>query len=355
MNERGTFAQLACLLLALGGAPLKGAPPEPGVVQVEAAAPADDGWAAVEDARGGTGWAQALAGVLALHPHGLLASRALFEQAALDDDLGAASALLRRASQEGADHAEGSTAALALARLDFAQGRPEEALADLERADGWPRPEAIQAEWLYWRAQSRLALKGFRQAREDLRRLLALHPDSPRAEAALAARADCDLHCGDLKLAREAWTSLAQAKGDFAAQALWGLADLDQRQGRRDEAGRLYRRLMDLYPASFEAQAAPARLQALARLPGTTPVKAAPAPRKRWWVQVGAYSRRASAQRQAQGLRRHRWRAVLEEHLVDGQRLYFVMVGPYADRARAAAGARALGAREKIDVRTVEE
>jgi tetratricopeptide (TPR) repeat protein len=332
--------------------------PEPGVVQVDAAGPAQDGdgWAAVEDARGTTRWPQALQGLLVLHPHGRSASRALRELAALPDDLAESAALLGRARDEGADSEDGTLAALALARLDYAQDRPESALLALDHADAWPRPAAIQDEWLYWRAQCHLVLKGYRQAREDLRRLLTIHPKSPRAEAALAARAECDAACKDDADAEAAWTQLAQAKGAFAAQALWGLAGLRQRQGRLPEAQALYRQLLDRYPASFEAQAAPAKLDALARTPAKPQAPPAkPAGQRRWWVQVGAFSREAGASKLSARLRARHWKAVSQSRSVDGQRLVFVKVGPYKSRGLGLKAAAALKAKEKLDPRLVEE
>jgi tetratricopeptide (TPR) repeat protein len=349
---------LTLLSLLLNAPPLPAAAPEPGVVQLDASGPgaaADDDRAAVEDARGTTGLARALEGYLALHPHGRAASRALREEAALPDDLAESAALLRRAREEGADYEEGSAAALDLARLEYAQGRPDSALLALERSDAWPRPASLQAEWLYWRAQCHLAQKGFRQAREDLRRLLTLHPDSPRAEAALAARADCDAHCHDDAAAEEAWARLVQGKGAFAAQALWGLADLRQRQGRREEARRLFQRLADAYPASFEAQAAGGRLEALAKAPAGRPVAPPPPLRRHWWVQVGAYSRQAKAQQLVHALKARRWKAMARPRTVDGQPYYFVTVGPYANKAKAQAAAQRLHAREKLESFLVEE
>jgi tetratricopeptide (TPR) repeat protein len=211
----------------------------------------------------------------------------------------------------------------------------------------------MQDEWLYWRAQCRLVLKGYRQAREDLRRLLTVHPDSPRAEAALAARADCDSHLKDDAAAEAAWTRLAGSQGAYAAQALWGLAELRQRQGRRDDALRYFRRLVKAYPASFEAQAAPARMAALAKAPVAKAVTRAV--KRRWWVQVGAFSRQAAAVRMVKGLKAHRWAARSTVRVVDGQRLYFVTVGPYGAKAKALAAGRSLHAKEKLDQHLVEE
>lgn len=343
----------ACLGLAAACPADEGVAPEAGVVQLQAAAGADADWAPVEDARGSTRLAGALEAYLAAHPHGAGASRALQLQADATDDLDLAGSLLKRAREEGRDDESGSAAALALARLDYAQGRPEAALADLDAAATWPRADAIGDEWLYWHGQSRLVLKGFNGAREDFRRLLTLHPSSPRAEAGLAGRADCDAALKDDAAAEEAWTGLAKGGGPFAAQAWWGLATLRQRQGRAAEAAACYRRILALYPASFEAGAAPGRLEALQRLPAAVPTPK-PGP-SRWWVQVGAYSNRAMALRLAAVLKRHRWKAQVRRRLADGTARQLVWVGPYAQKAQAEAAARLLVSREKLPQRLVEE
>jgi TolA-binding protein len=360
-----TRLALSLVLLLAAALPAEPAPPatpEPGVVQVDAPAPGDADWQKVEDARGGTGLAQALQGYLAAHPHGLGASRALQEQAAAQDDLGLAASMLERARVEGAGNQAGSAAALSEARLQYDMGDPAEALRVLDASQSWPRPAADEDEWLYWRAQCRLLGKGYAGARVDLRSLLRNFPASPRAEAALAARAECDFVLKDFGQAEEAWQRLSGDAGPFVAQALWGLALLRQRQGRMPEAQALFQRLIDRFPASFEARAAAAHLDALAAAAGkTVPIRPRPAPAAqlrapaRLWVQVGAYARRAAARQECARLAAHHWRAQVSARVGDGHRLYLVRLGPFRDNAQAQSTAKRLAQRERLDPRVVEE
>jgi tetratricopeptide (TPR) repeat protein len=251
----------------------------------------------------------------------------------------------------------GSAACLELARLEYADGRPDAALADLEAADAWPRAAALQPEWLYWRGQSRLALKLWAPAEHDLRQLAAFWPNDAHAGAARLGAADCEAALGDDQSAAVAYDSLAVDGGPFVAQALYGLGTLYQGQGRLAEARQAYQRLRTDYPSSFEAQAVPARLAeiaALARIQAGAQAHVG-VRRGRWSVQVGAYSRRRWAEDLARPLRRHRFRVKVLPKDVDGRVLYLVQVGPYASRPKAAAAAEVLHSREKLPFNLVEE
>jgi TolA-binding protein len=342
------------------------APAEAGVVQVEAPAPGDADWKAVEDARGSSGLAQALQDYLKQHPHGLGASRALQEQAAAQDDLGLAASMLERARVEGAGNEAGSAAALSEAKLQYDMGDPDAGLRILVASQSWPRPAAAEDEWLYWRAQCRILGKGYASAREDLRSLLRNFPASARAEAALAARAECDYVLRDYGQAEAAWQQLSQGGGPFAARAVWGLALLRQRQGKSAEARALFQRLLDRYPASFEAHEAVAHLNALgppglAGIPAPAPSALHPKPALNaraaglLWVQVGAYARRAAALQECARLRAHRWRAGVKARDSDGHRLYLVRFGPFRSSAQAQALAKRLALKEGLDPRVVAE
>jgi|GEM_PF-3999649 TolA-binding protein len=345
------------LASALRGGPA--APPaEPGVVQVDAPAPGGADWQAVEDARGTTGLAQALQDYLKVHPHGLGASRAMQEQAASMDDLGAAAALLEKARVEGGGDEAGSAAALSEAKLLYGMGEPGEALRVLAASDAWPRAGQDRGEWLYCRAQCRMLGKGYAGAREDLRTLLHDFPGGPRAESALASRAECDAALKDYGPAEEAWQKLSSDGGPFEAQAVYGLALLRQHQGRGADAQALFQRVVDRYPASFEARSAAVHLRALAGAPRPTlPAAARPAASRpgRWWVQVGAYARRASAQAESVRLAAHRWRASVAARVSDGHRLYLVRLGPFRSQPQAQALAKRLGLKEHLDPRVVGE
>jgi len=272
---------------------------------------------------------------------------ALIARAASTDDVAEASALLRRAEEVGARSSDGCEAALALARLEFAQGRPEPGLAALQRADGWPRSDSQQPEWLFWRGQCREGLKDWRAAGDDYRRLLALWPASPRKEAAELAAADCDAALGRDDRAVVGYLRVSGQKGRYAAQALWGLAGVRQRQGRPAETKLLWGRIVAEYPASFEA------VWAKERLEGGPPKEAAVG--ERWWVQVGAYSRSASAEDLAEALRRRGYSLDVRPREMEGRSLYLVRVGPYDGRAAAAKSAARLHEKEKLPANLVEE
>lgn len=264
---------------------------------------------------------------------------------------------LRQAMLAGAGDESGTAASLDLARLEYADGRPAAALADLEAAEAWPRAGDQQPEWLFWRGQCRLALKQWTPAEHDLRQLAALWPLDPRAGAARLGAADCEAALGEDESAAVSYDGLAVDGGPFAAQALYGLGALYQREGRLAEAAQAYQRLKTGYPASFEAQAVGARLseiEALAPLQAGSQARANGG-RGRWSVQVGAYSKLRWAEALARPLRRHRFRVKVLKKNVDGRLLYLVQVGPYFSRPSAAAAAEVLQSREKLPFNLVEE
>jgi len=343
---------LLCLLALPFALPAAEAMLEPGVVEVVEPATEAPLWQAVEDARGSTGFAAALEAHLKAYPHGPQAARALVEQALLEDDLVKAGATLRMARGEGRNSVYGSRAAFELARLEYAQDRSESALLVLEEADTWPRPEGLEPEWLYLRAQCRLVLKGFQRARDDFQHLAAAYPKHARYQAALLGQADCD---SALKDDERAWLHYQDLlKGPFAAQALWGQATLRQRQGRNDEARKLYQQLVARYPASFEAHAAIDKVQALAKV-RPKPVPKPTAPLNRWWVQVGAFSRKASAAKLAATLKKRRYPIKLVVRKLDDRTLYLVKVGPYTVKSKVDSAARKLETQDKLPQRIVQE
>lgn len=344
----------ACLLwlslAALGHA----AAVEPGVVEVVDVAPdPNEAWYALLAKKGQATWAADLEAWLQRNPRGPQASLALYEQAALQDDLDKAVALLRKARTEGEGSEAGSAAALELARLEYALERTESALTGLEEAEAWPRAEALQAEWLYWKAQSRLVLKGFKRARDDFQHLAAGWPKSARAQAALLGQAECDAALKEYARAEAVLEPLAQPASALAAQALWAWAGVKAKQGKGDEARRLYLRLKQRYPASFEAASVDAKLAELPlAVPTATP---RPASARRWLVQVGAFSRKATADKLAIRLRKARYPVLVQSRRVDGRTLFLVKTGPYKTKALADAHARRLSSREKLPQRIVEE
>jgi tetratricopeptide (TPR) repeat protein len=335
--------------------PLAGAvPPAPEAGVVEVAEPDSDlerDRQALLAQKGGPDWPGALQAWLKRHPGGPRAALGMVEQAALEDDLLKALELLRKARREGSGTQAGSLAALEAARLDYALERPESALAGLEEADAWPRAEALEPEWLYWKAQSRFVLKGFQRARDDFQHLAAGWPKHPRAQAALLGQAECDAVLRAYARAEPVFEALTRPGQPFAAQALWSWAGMKQRQGDPVGARALYLRLKQGYPASFEATAVDAKLAALPAPPASPTPKAAPA----FYVQVGAFSRQATADKLAERLRKHGYAVKVQPRNADGRILRLVKVGPYKTRQQAQQQARRLEAREKLPHQIIEE
>ena len=79
-------------------------------------------------------------------------------------------------------------------------------------------------------------------------------------------------------------------------------------------------------PAAESAKAAPAK---------AAPAKAAPAPTGTYFVQLGVFVNRASADRLERTLRRQGFTPIVKEVTASGKRMYRVRVGPEIDRAAA--------------------
>jgi cell division septation protein DedD len=145
-------------------------------------------------------------------------------------------------------------------------------------------------------------------------------------------------------------------KSEFGAQALWGAATLRQRRAENAEAQRLFKRLRTQYPASFEATAARDRLEQLAKLPQVTPTPTPKARPKaaRYYVQVGAFSKKITAQKLQRTLKTRRYPVLLVPP--SSRSHYFIVkTGPYKTKALAEGAAHKLSTREKLPQRIVEE
>ena len=87
-------------------------------------------------------------------------------------------------------------------------------------------------------------------------------------------------------------------------------------------------------PAAAPAKAAPATPPA-PEPAKAAPAKAAPAPTGTYFVQLGVFVNRASADRLDRTLRRQGFTPIVKEVTASGKRMYRVRVGPEVDRAAA--------------------
>ena len=87
-------------------------------------------------------------------------------------------------------------------------------------------------------------------------------------------------------------------------------------------------------PAAAPAKAAPATPPA-PEPAKAAPAKAAPAPTGTYFVQLGVFVNRASADRLERTLRRQGFTPIVKEVTASGKRMYRVRVGPEIDRAAA--------------------
>jgi outer membrane protein assembly factor BamD (BamD/ComL family) len=280
----------------------------------------------------------------------------------LQENLDEAGGYLRRAQGEAPATLWGSRASLELAKLEYDQERIESAYTILEGAETWPRSEDLEPDWLYWRGQCRLVLKGFERAKADFERLIASYPKYSRVTEAHLGLAECDaaLARDDKALGDKAVAEFELLYKDlqspYGAQALWGAASLRLRQDQVAEAKRLFTRIHTQYPASFESKAAQERLAQLAQAPPPTPVPAAaPAKAHHFYVQVGAFSKRGGALKLQKILKKRRYQVLLQTRKDGARTLYIVKVGPSKDLAAAMSSAHKLATRDKVPTRITEE
>ncbi len=253
---------------------------------------------------------------------------------------------LRGAFERGAGTAAGSAAALRLAGLECAAGRYAAADRILARAKPWPRPGDLSAQWLAWRGRVRLALGRPREALRDFVLVRRFRPASPEAAGALLGEADALRKLDRYARAKVLYRRLVP--GPCAAQALWGLGRVYEREGRERSARECFERLLSAYPSSFEAAS-------LAAHPA--PPEAGPPPGRgaAWCVQVGAYSQVRWARALIRQLRSQGYRVRVQRRSIAGRALDLIQVGPYADASAAAAAARVLARRDHLPYQLVPQ
>jgi TolA-binding protein len=255
---------------------------------------------------------------------------------------------------------QGRQAALELGKLDYAQGKIQEAAALLEGVPEEALEVARRPELIFWRAQAHLLLKEVQRAQDEFESLLKNYPEYVQADSASLSVADCDAALGNHDAALKGYQKLYQEPASSVApQALWQAASLDTKLGHGDEARTLFERLVKRYPDSFEASKARETLATLALIPtpAPTPASAATVPKRfraHFSVQVGAYGQRSGAVKLWRKLKKSGYAARVEKHVLQDSVFHVVRVGRFTSKAAAEKLAKRIHAKERLTFLIVE-
>jgi TolA-binding protein len=280
-------------------------------------------------------------------------AQGLLEKARRLENLEESAAAYRAAIAAEPAGPAGRQAALELGKQEYALGRPESALALLaglpeEAFEGEPK-----AQLLYWRAQSRLVLKGLQKAQDDFESFVKSFPEHPLADSARLAVADCDAGLKNDEAALKGYQELSVPPSSVAPRALHQAALLQARSGKAEEARALWQKLAQAYPDSMEAARAREQLKALPPpLPAPT-AQPSPAAAQAYSIQVGAFSNRTAALKLFKTLKKRRYPVRLEKRVLKDKLYHLVQVGRYKSEALAKKAALRIQAREKLPTRVV--
>jgi TolA-binding protein len=270
----------------------------------------------------------------------------LLAMARASENLEEAAGLFRKARDLQPQGESGALAALELGKQEYMLGRYESANAafspDLEaRLQG-----EAKGQLLFWRAQSRLALKAVSGAQDDFEAFLKLYPGHALADAARLSVADCDWAQGHAEAALKGYAELYEPPSSVAPQALLQASQILARQAKGPEARALLQKLLAAYPESLEASRAKEQLKSLPLAqPSPTPsAKAGGA----YTVQVGAYVRRVGAYALFKKLKAKKYAVRLDKRVLSGGTFHVVQIGRYKDKAAAEAAAARLRRKEPL-------
>ncbi len=313
----------------------------------------DQEWRSIETRLGGAEQSSALAAWLLKYPKGPRAARAHWARGLKLENLEEARLVFRDAVLQDPKGEWGRLAHLELGRLEYALGNPEAALTHLEAVGD--STAMGRAEVLYWRAQARMTLKGLSRAQDDFEAFLKEFPDHPLADSAQLSVADCDALLKNYDAALKGYQTLYDAPdSSVTPQALWQAASLLVSQGHNDKARILYQRLIDSYPESFEAPRAIDRLTALPASQLKPSVVTALPQKPNFTVQVGAFSRRVSAELLYKNLKKRRYAVRMDRRVLGDDLFHVVQVGRYKHKAQAEKILNQLARRDKLRGRVVE-
>jgi cell division septation protein DedD len=289
---------------------------------------------------------------------GLPDPKAQYERAKAQEDLALAGEGYRALIAQDPRGPWGNLALLELGKQEYALGHNEAAIIFLGRADEAQLEGENKGQLYYWRAQSRLVLKGFERAQGDFESFIRLFPDHALADSARLAVADCDAVLKNYEAALKGYQKLYQAPASSVApQAMLQAAGLHLKAKQSAEAREVLLKLAESYPESLEAGRARDLLKdmpALAAAPSPVSPAAASPGKAVFSIQVGAFTSHAGASKLFAKLRKKRYSVRLEKKVLEDDVLHILQIGRYASKDQALKAAERIMKKEKLPARVVE-
>ncbi len=273
-------------------------------------------------------------------PGSPLAARALSLAASLERDAERAAERWERIATDYSATPEARDALLALTRYRVARGLYTDAIASAERfLASRELHEPRVSEGRAWLLLARLGAGESPVALRSLQREIGIAPWDGWASLALAG---AFLSAGYPEEAEALLRQAEEADGDAAlrAPALLGAGDLERARRRGGAARDLYERIVREHPESIEAALATMRLETVvadsAAAPATTVVQPLPAT-ARLSVSLGDFRTEPEAARFVDDFaaRREEKPIVVEETGADGEPVFRVLIGSFADSVPA--------------------
>ncbi|MFC1713345.1 tetratricopeptide repeat protein [Candidatus Poribacteria bacterium] len=222
----------------------------------------------------------------------------------------------------------------------------------------------------YWKCRSLMAKGDYEEAMSALRTLEGSGSGEMGKDMILMSIGNCYLGMKDYEHAADTYRSLTKSMPDSrrVPSAYLLLAKSLQYLNKLEEAKGFYRKVIESYGQSIEAQQAQQHLNSLSApqpaFPSLESVKRKPAAPEAvkeirtpayFSIQVGAFSSKGNAESLARQLRKKGYTVDIIPPASGKSRLYRIWIGRYKTRAGALSAARRLGKNEKLDTKVVNQ
>ena len=222
----------------------------------------------------------------------------------------------------------------------------------------------------YWKCRSLMASGDYQEAMVALRSLEKSDFVGIGRDAITMALGNCYMGLKDYQNAAAAYRSLVEFMPDSrrVPSAYLLLAKSLQNLGESKAAKTLYKKVLDSYGDSVEAQQAQQYLnslstttprfqplEAIKRKPATPKAKKETSKSSYFSIQVGAFSSKSNAEKLARRLRKKSYSVDIITPVPGKSRLYKVRVGRYKTEKGALSASKRLGKNERLETKVVHQ